>query len=258
MMNSLRIQGPSRPARHVIVALCASTVLAACNAGERLANIGAPPEFSPIDNPANSPNYQRVRLPQPTPKPVVTNKNSLWLAGSDAFFQDQRARDIGDILTVLIEINDQAQLENETDRARTSTEAANLPAFLGLESLLSDVLPDAVDPSDLIEFDSDTSSEGEAEITRSELIELRLAAVVTDSLPNGNLIIYGRQEVRVNFEVRDLEVAGVIRPEDVTSANTINLDQIAEARIAYGGRGQLTDVQQPRYGQQLYDIVFPF
>ena len=82
--------------------------------------------------------------------------------------------------------------------------------------------------------------------------------MITEVLPNGNLAIFGRQEVQVNFERRDLVVAGVIRPEDITSGNTIAYEQIAEARVSYGGQGQITDFQQPRYGQQLYDIVFPF
>ncbi|MEM1400630.1 MAG: flagellar basal body L-ring protein FlgH, partial [Pseudomonadota bacterium] len=121
-----------------------------------------------------------------------------------------------------------------------------------------DVLPDAVDPSSLIEFDSNSSTTGTGQITRGEEIQLRIAAIVTQILPNGNMAIYGRQEVRVNYEARDLEIAGVIRPEDITSANEVRYDQIAEARVSYGGRGLISDVQQPRYGQQLYDIIFPF
>jgi flagellar L-ring protein FlgH len=81
---------------------------------------------------------------------------------------------------------------------------------------------------------------------------------VTQVLPNGNLVVQGRQELRVNFEVRELQITGVIRQQDISSTNTVSYTKLAEARISYGGRGQLTDVQQPRYGQQLLDIIAPF
>lgn len=240
------------------LALLAALGVAACGAGERIANIGQAPELSPIQNPVAQPGYTPVRLPMPAPQIPEVRPNSLWQAGSRAFFRDQRADEIGDILTVLIRIDDEATLTNQTSRTRGSEEGAGLPAFLGFESQLGGILPDEVDPGNLIEFGSDSSSRGAGQIRRGERIELQVAAVVTEILPNGNLVIYGRQEVRVNFEARDLQIAGVIRPEDVTSQNTISYEKIAEARVSYGGRGQITDVQQPRYGQQLYDIVFPF
>ena len=133
-----------------------------------------------------------------------------------------------------------------------------MSAMLGYQSSLHQILPEAIDPTNLVDLDSSGSTEGAGQVNRDETIELRVAALVTQVLPNGNLVIAGHQEVRVNFELRDLKVAGIIRPEDITSANTIEFDQIAEARIAYGGRGQITDVQQPRYGQQVFDILWPF
>ena len=129
---------------------------------------------------------------------------------------------------------------------------------MGYESSLSRVLPEAILPGSLIDLDSKTSNEGLGTIERDETIELKIAATVSQKLPNGNLVIHGRQEVRVNYETRDLQIAGVIRPEDISSSNTISYEKIAEARIAYGGRGQITDVQQPRYGTQVIDILFPF
>lgn len=236
----------------------AATLLAGCNAASRLASVGSAPDFSRMETPATQEGYERVRMPMPAPQVATYQPASLWQPGSRAFFRDQRASQVGDILTVVIEIDDRASINNQSSRTRNNSEDAALPSFLGYEAALSDILPDEVNPSSLIDFGSSTSSTGTGQIQRGETIDLSVAAVVVDQLPNRNLVIYGRQEVRVNFEVRDLEIAGVIRPEDITSGNTITYDKIAEARIAYGGRGTISDVQQPRYGQQIYDIIFPF
>ncbi|SMF67939.1 flagellar L-ring protein precursor FlgH [Tistlia consotensis] len=239
-------------------AVALGLTLSGCNALTRLSEVGSAPSLSQIENPAVITGAQPVAMPMPAPEPLHQEANSLWRPGSRAFFKDQRASDVGDILTVVIQIDDSATLSNKSDRTRTNSENAGLPAVLGFESKFSKVLPSAVDPSNLIEATSDSSSEGTGSINRSEAIDLRVAAMVTQVLPNGNLVIAGRQETRVNFELRQLQIAGIIRPEDLTSTNTINWDQIAEARISYGGRGTMSDVQQPRYGQQLYDILWPF
>lgn len=232
--------------------------LPACNAVSRLSSIGEAPQLTKIQDPQAVPGYQPVSLPMPAALPTERNPNSLWRTGAKAFFKDQRAARVGDLLTVLIEIDDQAQLDNQTSRTRNNSESAGLPGFFGFEDRLRAILPDGVDADSLVDASSATSNQGRGQIRRSENIELKLAVLVTQVLPNGNLVIQGKQEVRVNYEARDLIITGVIRPEDITATNTIRYDQIAEARIAYGGRGQLTDVQQPRYGQQLFDIIMPF
>lgn len=243
---------------NIILCVILSFALTACGAGERIANIGKEPEMSRIENPQLKKDYQPVSMPMPAPKVAKKQPNSLWSSDRQAFFKDQRASDVGDILTVLINIQDEAELENETERTRNSTEGAQAPALLGVESHLAQVLPEAVNPANLAELGSDSSYTGEGTIEREEDITIRLAAIVTQILPNGNFVIHGKQEARVNYEKRVVMIDGVIRPQDVSINNTINHDQIAEARIAYGGTGDLTEVQQPRYGQQLYDIVFPF
>ncbi len=245
-------------AARLSLAAAAMTLVAGCGAADRIADIGKPPDLSAIENPQLRPEYQPVSLPMPAPRPTRGNPNSLWDPNRRSFFKDQRAGDIGDILTVVIEIDDRAELENETERTRTNSEGADIPAFLGYETQLPKFLPDELQADNLVELGSNSSSAGSGTVDRAETIELRLAAIITQVLPNGNLVLVGRQEVRVNFERRDLYVAGVIRPEDIRSDNTIPYDQIAEARIAYGGKGQITDVQQPRYGQQLFDIIMPF
>ena len=232
--------------------------LAGCNALSRLSQVGAEPTLTKIENPAALHGSEPVSMPMPPPVPVDRQANSLWRPGSRAFLKDQRAADIGDILTVIIEIEDEASISNTTERTRAAAEDASLSRFLGYESSLSAILPEAVDPSNLVDLDSNSNTQGAGSVNRDEEINLRVAALVTQVLPNGNLVIAGRQEVRVNFEVRELQIAGMIRPEDITSINTIFYDQIAEARIAYGGRGHITDVQQARYGQQIYDIIWPW
>lgn len=248
----------TRSAGRIGTVLVAAAALTGCNTLDRLGSIGEAPTLSPIATPVTTPGYQPVRFPMPAPETLERNPNSLWARGARTFFDDQRAQQIGDLVTVRIEIQDEAEITNSTTRSRASGEEAGLDNFLGFEANLGSILPDEVIPGDLIDFDSNSTTNGSGAISREEEIELDVAAVVTQILPNGNMVIYGRQEIRVNFEVRDLEVAGVIRPEDISNDNTIDFNRIAEARISYGGRGLLTDVQQPRYGQQFYDIVFPF
>lgn len=250
--------------RLIAIGLAAST-LSACGTAERVANIGRAPKLSPIEGvtaPSMQPSLANQQQMAAVRSAEVARQGesgaSLWRSGSRAFFRDSRASQAGDILTVQIAISDQAQVNNTTSRSRSNSESAGLPGFLGLESKLNKVLPNAVDPSALIDAESNSSSSGTGQVNRKENINLTIAAIVTGVLPNGNLVIQGKQEVRVNYEVRELVIAGIVRPEDISRANTINHTQIAEARISYGGRGQLTDVQQARYGQQLYDALFPF
>lgn len=248
-----------RPLTRFAVMFCTSLVFAAC-AGtiDKIHQIGQPPPLSPIAVPPNMAAGGPVYVPQPPPPPEARELNSLWRQGSRSFFRDPRAAKVGDILTVNIAIGDQAKIANTTSRSTSAAENAGLPNFLGLESRLPGILPDAVDPSSLVNLNSDSSSSGTGSVDRSESINLTVAAVIVQVLPNGNLVIQGQQEVRVNSEVRELVVSGVVRPEDIASNNTIRHTQIAEARISYGGRGQITDVQQPRYGQQFFDIIWPF
>lgn len=244
--------------RQVVGLACATALLSGCTALQRLADVGSAPKITHIENPVQQATYKPVSLPMPAPETVARHANSLWRPGARAFFKDQRAGRIGDILTVLIEISDNAAINNKTIRSRKNSEDASLNNILGFESKLSRILPSAVDPSKLVDADSTLSNEGSGSVDRGETINLKVAALITQVLPNGNMVLQGRQEVRVNFEMRELQITGVIRPEDIKTDNTVTYDKIAEARISYGGRGQISDVQQPRYGQQIFDIVFPF
>jgi len=194
--------------------------------------------------------------PKPVDRPATTA--SLWQSGPRSLFGDRRARNVGDILTVLVEIDDKAEIDNSTTRNRSANENLGVPNLFGLEQHLTRILPGTPDLSTLVAANSDSGSTGAGSVSREESIELKVAATVTDVLPNGNMVIYASQEVRVNFELRDLQVSGVIRPEDISRKNTISYEKIAEARVIYGGRGQITDLQQPRIGQQVLDRVLPF
>jgi len=237
-----------------------SRILAASSAGcssiERLKTVGEQPTLSQINNPTTKTGYKPVQMPMPAPQPASYNPNSLWRNGSRAFFKDQRAHQVGDILTVKVKITDKATLENDTTRSRKNSEDSGVTDFLG--SKLIKTPASSILPGKILTADSTASSEGKGSIDRKEELLTNVAGVVTQVLPNGNLVIEGKQEVRVNYEVRELIVAGVVRPEDIESDNTIDSTKIAEARIAYGGRGQLMDVQQPRYGQQVLDVLLPF
>ena len=194
----------------------------------------------------------------PPPSLNERQPNSLWETGGRAFFRDQRASHVGDVLTVVVTINDQAQIQNETKRARSNADTANLTNFFGLESKLNSLLPNAVSPSSLVNMGSTTSNDGKVSIGRQEQIDLRVAATIIQILPNGNLVLEGMQQVGVNYDMRELDIKGIIRPEDIAADNTITYDKIAEARINYGGKGTIGDIQQPRYGSQLLDILMPF
>lgn len=247
--------------RTLVRVILSSLMIAAsagCAVSGRIKSIGRAPDLSPTENPAGLHGGRAIAMPMPAAATDTANPGSLWRAGSRSFFKDQRARRLGDIVTVTIDINDRARLNNTTERRRDNGETAAVPAFGGFEQLLADLPPDGANPAQLVDLSSGSNTRGEGSVDRREDVELIVAAIVTEVLPNGNLVVAGKQEVRVNNEVRELTVTGVIRPEDISNANRINHTQIAEARISYGGRGQLTDVQQARYGQQLYDIIFPF
>jgi len=238
-----------------VSAVALLVMLGACSSLERLAQIGETPPLSHPENPTTRPGYKPVQMPMPALQPASYNPNSLWRNGSRAFFKDQRANQIGDILTVKVNFSDKANIANETMRSRVNKEDSGVDNFLGKQKL---PLLNAALPTRIFTADSSSISNGSGAVQRQEALTTNVAGVVTQVLPNGNLVIEGRQEVRVNFEVRELIVAGIVRPEDIESDNTIDSAKIAQARISYGGRGQLTDVQQPRYGQQVLDVLLPF
>jgi len=232
--------------------------LAACGTTTKLSQIGETPPLTTIQDPARQPGYKPVSLPMPDPIVTERRPSSLWQAGSRAFFKDQRASNVGDILTVLVSFDEKAQFDNNTQLQRAGTVNMAVPQLYGFQQQIQKILPHAANMSDLVDTSGSSNQNATTEVKREEQVNLSVAAEVTQVLPNGNLVVVGRQEIRVNFEVRDLQITGVIRPQDISATNTINYFKLAEARISYGGRGQQTDTQQPRYGQQFLDVINPF
>ncbi len=224
---------------------------------DRLEWVGKEPPMRKVDNPLDK--SAPVKWPDTNIVSIKDNNaNSLWGKNSREFFRDQRARYIGDILTVKIAISDKAELDNKTERKRSSSDSIGAPSVFGLEKQLTGFLPGKANPASLLSVNGNMDNSGEGVIEREEIIEMDIAAVVTQIMPNGNLVIYGSQEVRVNFETRQITVEGVIRTSDISPANMISSHQIAEARISYGGKGLISDVQQPRIGNQIADILSPW
>jgi flagellar L-ring protein precursor FlgH len=239
------------------IALLLLALLAGCGSMQRLSEVGRPPAMTPSGDPTREAAYRPLTMPMPAPQPAAPEANALWRSGSRAFFKDQRAANVGDLITVLVNVSDNADLKDNTTATRTNTSSFGLPNLFGLEAAIPHVLAGATAAS-LLSANGGSGHTGSAEVKRNEAVQLRLAGVVTQVLPNGNLVVVARQEMRVNNELRELQVSGVIRPQDIASDNTVRHDRMAEARIAYGGRGQLTDVQTPRWGQQVMDILLPF
>jgi flagellar L-ring protein precursor FlgH len=238
----------------------AALLLGACNG--QLDHLGRPPSLTApgtSDQAVAAPAPERIALiPPPPPPPDTEATASLWQSGPKSLFGDRRARRRGDILTVAIEIDDEAEIRNTTTRGRSGDDSVSIGALYGLATLAERLLPAGATLDPAVSASGTTSSTGDGAVTRNEEVTLRLAATVQDVLPNGHLVIRGSQEVRINFELRDLQISGIVRPEDISRQNVITYDKIADARIIYGGRGQITDLQQPRYGQQIVDLLSPF
>jgi len=234
------------------VVLC--LILAACG---DLNRVGRAPEFSPMQG-----NYEHnamySTLPETTDNRGPTEHSSLWTSQRTSLLGDHRASNRGDILTVVVEIDDQAQIDDSTGRSRSGSERMGMPALFGIPQRLDDILPEGASSADLVSTNSSSTFSGTGSVQRAEKVTLRLAATVVEELPNGVLRIEGQQEVRVNFEMRELVISGYVRPDDISRQNEITYDKIADAQISYGGRGQITDYQQPRYGQQIVDQLVPF
>jgi len=230
--------------------ICLAVVLSGCGP---LKDVGRVPQMT---SPLQSPDHAAMTLPQARTR--ATDPSSLWDGGPQSLLGDRRAIARGDILTVVIEINDKAEISNASSRSRGGSEKLSIPSLFGVPQEYGNSSAKGVSLANAVDASSTSKSSGNGSVRRKEKLTLRVAATVTDVMPNGVLQISGSQEVRVNYEIRELLVSGFVRPQDISRQNEITYDKIASARISYGGRGQISAVQQPRYGQQIADIALPF
>lgn len=237
--------------------LAAFCLLAACGQSHP---IGKPPEMAPANDGAEHQAMMAAPFAQPyEPRQSTPGAQaSLWNLGQQSLLGDRRAMKMGDILTVVIEIDDKAEISNSSNTNRTGYEEMNVNALFGIPERVQPRLPEGASLAPGVSLGSTSRTAGDGSTSRNEKLTLRIAATITGVLPNGVLAIEGQQQVRVNFEMRDLVVSGFVRPEDISRQNEITYDKIASARVSYGGRGHITDVQQPRYGQQVVDAIIPF
>jgi flagellar L-ring protein FlgH len=231
--------------------------LAAAGCG-RISQVGRAPAFTSLDDSNQYHAMYSSPLPESAPNSGQSQAASLWSGGRESLLGDRRASQRGDIITVVIEIDDKAEISNSTERSRSGEETMEIPQLFGVPQRLQPKLPAGASLAEAVSTSGQSNYEGDGSVARKEKMTLRIAATVVEKLPNNVLRIEGSQEVRVNFELRELVVTGFVRPNDVSRQNEITYDKIAGARISYGGRGQITDVQQPRYGQQITDILMPF
>jgi flagellar L-ring protein precursor FlgH len=238
--------------------LCLIGLALTVTACDRVDHIGKSPEFTPDTSSPERVAMIASGLPLATSGTRTSDRASLWSGGQTSLLGDRRAMKRGDIMTVVIEIDESAEINNKTSRSRSGSESLGIPQLFGIPQRINQGITDGASLDDAVSIQSSSDSSGDGSVRRSESLTLRIAATVTDVLPNGVLGIEGSQEVRVNFEMRELLVTGYVRPEDISRQNEITYDKIASARISYGGRGQITDVQQPRIGQQVLDVILPF
>jgi flagellar L-ring protein FlgH len=237
--------------------LCLALILC-LTACSRLGEVGKAPEFSALEGSYQHHAMYSNGLPEYSAPDGPTEQSSLWTSGRDSLFGDRRAGGRGDILTVVIEIDEKAEISNASGRSRSGSQSMALPSLFGIPQKIDEKLPEGASMAEAVDTSSSSTFSGDGSVQRNERLTLRVAATVVEELPNGVLRIEGQQEVRVNFELRELIVTGYVRPTDISRKNEITYDRIAGARISYGGRGQISDVQQPRYGQQVSDILLPF
>lgn len=233
--------------------------LSACQMAERLSNVGEPPELSQIQDPTLVADYEPVTMPMPMTKRQTTRINSLWQSGARAFFKDQRACQVGDVLTVKIDLFEKIELDKDFQANRKTLDASNITNLFGYEEYLGNIFPSTVDKNKLTTVNSVANINSMGNVKkREDTLKVELAATIIQILPNGNMVIEGRQDIRMSGELKTVDLKGIIRREDILSDNSITYDKVAEARISSVGKGEMSDLARVPWGQEVLDKVLPF
>lgn len=241
-----------------IYAMILVVLLTGCNVFQEMSNVGEPPEMRRIENPVLIKGYKPVSMPMPAPKESASHINSLWQEGSRAFFKDQRASKVGDVVTVDIKFESEAKIDSTFQIARTSSQSLAIPNMYGYEKYLGNVFPSAVNKNALVTVGSSPSVNALGKRDSKDKMDVKIAATIIQILPNGNMVIQGRRELRISGEVKTLELRGIIRREDIIAGNRIKYSKIAEARISDVTKGEMSDLNQPAWGQEILDKLEPF
>lgn len=258
---------------HWLMMFLLPVVLTGCRWGEQLSTLGEPPNMTRIQDPTANPGFVPVTMPLPPMQASARDSNSLWEPGSRAFFKDQRANRVGDIVTATVEVNQAESMKMTPNIKRENKGLLTVGSMMGLENVTNRVFHNSRDKNadgsakhnhlanpngSLINFDSKPELKGQAEYKVDDNIQFKIACYVVQMLPNGNMVIQGRQEIRLVNELREITIMGIVRREDITASNTVHSNKIAEMRISYGGRGDLSDMQSFPIGQQFLNKVMPF
>jgi len=209
---------------------------------------------------ATGPHLEEPPWPAPTPLAPVARPaerplrpTSLWVDASPLTlaYEDRRAREIGDLVTVVVVESSEASREASTDVSRDASVSAEVSNLVGV-----DLTPRGFEPK--LGASTGTGFKGSGSTTRKDLLRTRVAARVVQVLEDGNLVLEGRRQVKVNEETQYLFVRGIARPSDISPANTIASENLADAQVLYGGHGLLSSQQRPGWLYRIADAVWPF
>ncbi len=201
---------------------------------------------------------ERYSLPMTEEKILPPNEGGIYSVKSKNLYQDNRARRVGDILLVKIVETSSGKKSANTKTSRASSLTGGISSFFGFEQSLLTKGGEHTPSRTSMDADLSSGFEGKAETSRDSVVSATISAKVMEVTMDGNLIIQGYREVRVNNETQHIILSGIVRPTDISQDNSILSSSIADARIEYNGTGTLADRQQPGWLANAIDVIWPF